>query len=628
MIENSAPPLRVLLVDDSTLVRDRLAQLVAEITGALVCCEAADAPSGTAEILARRPDVAIIDLSLPGGSGFDVLAAVKQAAPEVVVIVLTLHSGKLVGQRCRELGADFFFEKDGAYEGIADALEHLAASRAFLRSARETLRLHCLALATIANAIVVTDPAGIIVWVNRAFTQLTGYAPEEAIGQSTRLLRSGRHDEAFYRQFWQTLISGRTWVGEFVNRRKDGTHYRDEHTVTPVHATDGTLTHFVSVMRDITQTRRLEAAVRDHAALLDQASDAIVVSDLDGYITYWNQGAQRIFGWKPAEAIGQQVDRFLNPASLAKVAAARELILSGASWRGEIQAEDTLRGRTVILDTRLSLVRDDEGCPKARLSISTDITQAKTLELQFLRAQRFESLGMLSAGLAHDLNNILAPLALGLPVLRESLSSDAHIRLVDDIEASVKRAAKLVGNVLDFSRGSTNEHVRVNPGHLLGEIAGLLRATLPKNIRVESIVADPLPAIRGNATELHQVLLNLGVNARDAMPHGGLVRLDVSACVIGATDAFPLPPDAEPGAYVRFTVEDSGSGIPPAVLTRLWEPFFSTKGRGNGFGLSTVKTIVKAHAGFVSVASAPGRGTAFEVFLPVAAAAETSDRFH
>lgn len=262
-------------------------------------------------------------------------------------------------------------------------------------------------------------------------------------------------------------------------------------------------------------------------------------------------------------------------------------------------------------------VRDSGGAIQRLVGIVEDVTDRRELEDRFLRAQRLEAIGTLASGVAHDLNNILSPILLVGDVFREKLTSPRDRELIEMIERSGRRGADIVARLLTFSRGLDTPRGPLQPRHLLKETARLLEETLPRNISVALAVADDLSDVSADPTQLHQVLINLCVNARDAMPQGGRLTLGAANVVLGEADVAGHAP-AKPGAYVALSVRDTGTGIPPEVLPHIFETFFTTKGtgKGTGLGLATVLGIVKSHDGLVTVATEPGAGTEFRVCLP------------
>jgi signal transduction histidine kinase/CheY-like chemotaxis protein len=292
-------------------------------------------------------------------------------------------------------------------------------------------------------------------------------------------------------------------------------------------------------------------------------------------------------------------------------------VLAQGEWNGELR-QQTRTGEIVTVASRWTLIRDDAARPQALLLINSDITEQKQLEVQFLRTQRMNTIGTLAGGMAHDLNNALAPILMGVQLLRRKTNDDDESRrMLALIEANTHRSADMVRQVLLFARGRGGEFERLELGPLVKELERLVRETFPKNISVETYLPRDLWPVRGNPTQLHQVLLNLCVNARDAMPSGGRLSFASDNVELGAAEAAAIP-NATPGQYVSLLVSDAGTGMPPEVRARIFEPFFTTKGEGlgTGIGLATVLRIVKSHAGFLRVESEPGQGTTFEIFLP------------
>jgi two-component system, cell cycle sensor histidine kinase and response regulator CckA len=367
---------------------------------------------------------------------------------------------------------------------------------------------------------------------------------------------------------------------------------------------------------EMEERRRAEARIAEQAALLDLANDAIVVTGTNHEVVYWNKSAEKLYGWSAAEAVGRGVTAlFMNDHDKATIDA-RSALLEEGRWTGEID-QVTKDGTPIVVQTSWTLVRDDQADPKSILMISTDITQKKKLEGQFLRAQRMESIGTLAGGIAHDLNNVLSPVLLSMAIFKEKMKDADSLKMLSMVEESARRGADMVKQVLMFARGVQGERMVLQPRHLVREMQKIVDQSFPKNITFEMNTPVQLPCVKGDATQLHQVLLNLCVNARDAMPHGGTLRLSAESVTLDEQYAA-LNPEAKPGSYILVRATDTGTGIPPEVIDKIFEPFFTTKevGKGTGLGLSTVLAIVKGHEGFVRVRSQIGTGTSFEVYLP------------
>ena len=365
------------------------------------------------------------------------------------------------------------------------------------------------------------------------------------------------------------------------------------------------------------ERQQAEHKIREQAALLDITTDAIFVRDRQNRILFWNQGAEQLYGWQAAEVLGQDATKLLCKKIPTQIEAALKVVFEAGSWQGELD-KLTKSGKEIIVASRLTLVRDEAGIPEAILAVDTDITEKKLLEKQFLRTQRLESLGILAGGIAHDLNNILTPILISSQLLENKLPDERSQQLLQLIETNTKRGASLVKQVLSFARGVEGKRVPIQIGHLLLEIEQIAKRTFPKSIEIQTdIPARELWTVCADATQLHQVFVNLCVNARDAMPDGGTLLLAAENLFVDE-NYTRMNLEAKVGSYVVVTIADTGIGIPPSTLERIFEPFFTTKevGKGTGLGLSTVIGIVKSHGGFVEVESEVEKGSQFKVYLP------------
>jgi two-component system cell cycle sensor histidine kinase/response regulator CckA len=379
--------------------------------------------------------------------------------------------------------------------------------------------------------------------------------------------------------------------------------------------------------RQLEAERRIaQERIREQAALIDAAHDAILVQTIDGAVTYANPSAERLFGRSLAELREHSAlqDLFSPQPDLA--ARARAVALKDGDWNGELLLR-AASGAILIASSRWTLIRDGCGQPKALLLVNRDVSEQKALEAQFLRTQRMNTIGALAAGMAHDLNNALAPVLMGVQILRRNAVDDESRRMLQMIEDSTHRGAGMVRQVLHFARGGAASAETVDLAGLVRDLEHLVRDTFPHGIKLETFLPPDLRPVRGRPTELHQILLNLAVNARDAMPAGGRLTFAADNVELSAEEAAAIP-GGRPGRFVSLMVSDTGTGMTPEVRARLFEAFFTTKaeGAGTGIGLSTVQRIVESHEGFVRVESEPGQGTTFEVFLPVATETEAAPR--
>ncbi len=418
--------------------------------------------------------------------------------------------------------------------------------------------------------------------------------------------------------------SGKTSVAKHIHYFNDGTKRHMEVSVSPIRNQKGEITQVVHVSRDVTERVRGEEIIRDQAALLDKAQDAIIVRDLEHRIVYWNKSAARLYGFTEEEAIGRSTNELLDKEELPELIEAGKRVIEKGEWTGELR-QVTKEGKEIIVESRWTLIHNSEGRPKSTLLINTNITEKKKLESQLLRAQRMESVGILAGGIAHDINNVLTPIMLSQELLQEKLTDEESKRLLNAIERSTKRGANLMKQIMSFARGVEGERNAVQVAHLISEIRQVAKETFPRNIEARTAdIPKDLWTISGDATQLHQVIMNLCVNARDAMPDGGILSISAENFFIDKSYA-KINTEARIGPHIVITVSDTGTGIPPEIIDRIFEPFFTTKeqGKGTGLGLSTSLGIVKSHSGFITVYSEVRKGTAFKVYLPAITTTET-----
>jgi hypothetical protein len=392
------------------------------------------------------------------------------------------------------------------------------------------------------------------------------------------------------------------------------------------------LGHTVRVLmclEDITKNVRADEQIRAQAALLDITGDAIFVRDFTDHVVYWNEGAHRLYGWTTVEAIGRTSSELTPDDPAFDHARALHTVQHQDEWTGEIK-QRTRDGKDLIVQSRWTLVRELDGKAKAILVVNRDITEKKRLESQLLRGQRLESIGTLASGLAHDLNNVLAPIMMAVQFIKDNTEDDGMKACFQTLETCSRRGADIIRQVLMFARGVEGERILLNPKHLILEMQRIANETFPRSIEISTRISRQPCVLLGDATQIQQVLMNLCVNARDAMPQGGVLTIGLDKKDLDAAGAA-IHPKAKAGSYVVISVTDTGTGIPPELVDKIFDPFFTTKplGQGTGLGLPTVLGIAENHGGFVHLETKLGAGTTFYVYIPTApgdAAGESAGR--
>lgn len=495
-------PVRILLLEDNDYDRHLME---AKLTGEGIPCELTQVKSEE-EFRARLGkcsfDLIISDFTLPTYTGMAALGVAKELQPDIPFIFVSGTIGEERAIEGLKAGATDYILKDRWHrlgQAVRRAMRE-AQARAERRQMEQQVRLQSSALEAVANGIMLTDKNGKILFVNKSFCEMTGYTADEVLGQTPRLLNSGKHDREFFDELWRTILAGQVWQGELFNRRKDGNIFPEEMAITPLFDSSGVVTHFVAVKQNV--------------------------------------------------------------------------------------------------------------------------SKRKLLEEQLRQAQKMEGIGQLAGGVAHDFNNLLQVINgnLELALRANEPPQEFSRHCMKQAIAAAERAANLVRQLLYFSRKQAAQFQSFNLNSTIENLTKMINRIIGENVSLRCAYGNPLPPIFADIGMIEQVLINLIINARDAMPRGGSLSISTQAVTITESDT-KLRPTARAGEFICISVCDTGTGIPPEQLPRIFEPFFTTKeaGKGTGLGLATAYGIIQQHHGWFEVASRVGHGTDFRIFLPVQA---------
>ncbi|MEO7971189.1 MAG: PAS domain S-box protein [bacterium] len=463
-----------------------------------------------------------------------------------------------------------------------------------------------------STIVAITDQHGVINYVNDQFCRISKYSREQLLGQDHRIINSGFHPKEFIRDLWTTIASGQVWKGELKNRASDGTIYWVDTTIVPFLNSDGKPYQYVAIRHDITQRKLAEEEISRQAALLDEAHDAIMVRDLADTILYWNKGAETMYGWTAAEAMGKIARTLLFEDLPPEFGEAQRQLETTGHWRGELN-QRTADGRRIIVEGRWTLVRDATGKPQQKLVVNTDITEEKRLQNELRQAAQLSLVGELAAGLAHEIKNPLAGIQGVVDILlRRRDAHDPDNEALRGIRNEVERIDQTVRALLDRARprvlatkpGSLTEVVQRAVSVARAQVFARSEGSIPLQLIVPT---EPI-MMSIDAGQIEDAILNLIINAIEATENQGSVTVRV----------FHSPQDdtnAETDEVV-IEVSDKGRGISEENLPRIFNPFFTTTRGGTGLGLPAVRRIVRAHGGRVEVQSALGLGSTFSMRLP------------
>jgi two-component system, cell cycle sensor histidine kinase and response regulator CckA len=478
------------------------------------------------------------------------------------------------------------------------------------------------------EVVFMTDQEGVITFINRAFTETYGYKSEDVVGKTTpRILKSGRVGPEAYQEFWKMLLKKRSVQGEFVNKTKDGRSLTVDASVSAILDPSGNISGFLAIQRDVTERKRAEAALREsedrYRDLVEHSQDLICIHDLEGRLLSINPSPAKILGYSREEMVGMPMREFLVPEVRGQFEAYLERIRRNGEDAGLLRVR-TRDGKERIWEYNNSL--RTEGLPQPIVrGLAHDITERleakkalKKAEEQFLQAQKMDAVGRLAGGVAHDFNNLLTVINGYSDLLLESVPPDSPQRSpLEEIKRAGDRAAALNRQLLTFSRKQIFMPTVLDLNAIVEGMRKMLRRLIGEDIEFVARPGKPLGRIKADSGQVEQVIMNLAVNARDAMPKGGKLTIETANVELDQEYARVYP-FVTPGKYVLLALSDTGYGMDAETQSHIFEPFFTTKerGKGTGLGLSTVYGIVKQSGGHVNVYSEVGHGTIFKVYFP------------
>jgi len=626
-VQQQAPAvlMKVLVIEDNPTDALLISSLLRESGGGQFAIECVERlAEGLDRLGDETIDAVLLDLSLPDSSGFDTLMQVETRAPKVPIVVLTGTDDEALAARAVRYGAQDYLVK-GEMSGslLVRSLRYARERKYAAEMLRDTQERYGKLLETANEGVWVLDAGGSTTYLNRRMAEMLGYPPGDLLGRSIldRIDHVACADE--YQRFERCRRDSLQGKLELCFRRRDESALWTITSINPIRDGQAESGGQLAMVTDITERVRAEAALREseerYRDLVENARDVIYTLSLDGRFTSINKMGQKLLGYTESEALEMNIGDVVAAEQADTVV--RMLTLTSPCepappYELEILARD---GKRIQLEVSTRVVHSGSAAAAIQ-GIGRDITARKQLEEQLRLAQKMESIGTLAGGIAHDFNNIMTGIIgfadLGMLTIEPE---NPLYEILRDIKGFGERAGNLTRQLLQFARKQvlTRQHIDLNA--TIEEMGKLLRRVIGGRIVLRLSLADDLAAIRADVSQIEQVLVNLSINGRDAMPQGGTLVIE-TANVTFRNIRGSGRIGAKPGKYVRMSLSDTGTGMDRATLERAFEPFFTTKerGQGTGLGLAIVYGIVQQHGGWIDVASRPGFGTAFHVFLPAA----------
>ncbi|MGD9125140.1 MAG: PAS domain S-box protein [Desulfarculaceae bacterium] len=526
--------------------------------------------------------------------------------------------------------AALFRNPDGAPEGMVVSLTNITERKKAELTLKESEERHRLFLERLPEPVLAQDMTGKTIYLNSAFEKTFGWSREELLGKNPDFIPHGEQDRT--QELLAAMQEGQPPVILETKRLTKDRRLLDVHLdSSPFFDHQGRQVGNISILRNVTELRQALIGLREseerNRAILEASADPMVAYDREGRVIFFNPAFTRVFGWSLDEKLGYKMDEFVPQDCWPQTNALIKKIMAGESFFAVESRRFTKEGKIIPVSLSGSVIRDPEGNPVGSIVNLRDISETKRLEAQLLHAQKMEAIGTLAGGVAHDFNNILQAISGYAQLLAEPDARDQfHEEYVSQISQAAERASSLVQRLLTFSRRVEPELKPVDLNREVGESVKILGRTIPKMITIETKLSPDLKTISGDATQLEQVLLNIGGNAAEAMPDGGKIKIETENIAVDGQYSQQHP-GMEPGDYVKLTITDNGQGMDPSVVKKIFDPFFTTKevGKGTGLGLAIVYGIIKTHSGYINCYSTLGIGTVFNIYLPALQEAMTSD---
>ncbi len=627
-------PLQALLVEDSPSDAELLLIALAEAGYGVQHERVQNAADLLAALEARSWDIVLCDYVMPGFSAPEAIRLVRQYSPDVPMIVISGTIGEEQAVEAIKLGATDYLLKDRlAGIGLAvrralgqrqDSRAHAAATKALLRSEESLAQAQRIAhigswdldLEDLDNL-----DANPLRWSDELF-RIFGYQPGEIEVTNEIFFRRVHPDDRqkIRAAVAETLKSGRTYSIDHRIVLADGRERVVHEQATLLRDSAGKPVHLIGTAQDVTERWHTAEVLRESEErfrqMIENGSDIIALIDQQGIIRFQSPSTERILGHTPASMVGRRIEEYVHPDDLLKVQASIQRVMTSQAKPTPVEYRCRHRdGGWRAIQSFGKVMQAGKAGESMVVVNSRDVTESRALEEQLRQSQKMEAIGQLSGGVAHDFNNLLTVIKGHIGLLRARGQVSPEITgAIQQIDEAANRAANLTRQLLTFSRQQVMETAELNLTGIVMNMAKMLRRLLSENIEMELLAADqPLP-IRADEGMVEQVLLNLVVNARDAMPRGG--RLEVGTASADFDGNAPHP--ARAGAFACLYVRDTGTGIAPEVMSRIFEPFFTTKGigQGTGLGLATVYGVMQQHSGWVTVESTVGQGSTFRAYFP------------